>query len=253
MLRTRLLLASCPLMGLVFLMAGCSSQIDSAADNAPAVPTALAGESSSDADTYKVLFETSEGDFIVEVHPEWAPIGAAHFRKLVEADFYDDTRFFRVIDGFMAQVGMNGDPAVHAEWSEQTIKDEPSRQSNTRGFVTFARTGLPDSRSTQFFINYGDNSFLDNQGFAPFGKVVEGMDVVDSLYSGYGEGAPRGNGPSQGLIAESGNKYLNAQFPELDYIIEARVLGGDGATVDPLPVDPPEEPADAAEAPAADE
>ncbi|MFG0333196.1 MAG: peptidylprolyl isomerase [Maioricimonas sp. JB049] len=253
MLRSRRLQAWCPLMGLVLLMAGCSSQNDSVANNVPAVPTALTGESSTEADTYNVLFETSQGDFVVQVHPEWAPIGAAHFRKLVEADFYDDTRFFRVIDGFMAQVGMNGDPEVHAKWSEQTIKDEPSKQSNTRGFVTFARTGLPDSRSTQFFISYGDNSFLDNQGFAPFGKVVQGMDVVDALYSGYGEGAPRGNGPSQGLIAESGNQYLNAQFPKLDYIIEARILGEDGATLEPPPAEPSEEPAGATEAAADDE
>lgn len=232
MLRMHIVQVCWPLVGLM-MMVGCSSQIDSAANNAPAVPTAPAGEGAANAETYKVRFETSKGDFVVEVHPEWAPIGAAHFRELVDAGFYDDTRFFRVIDGFMAQVGMNGDPEVHAQWSERTIPDEPTKQSNTRGFVTFARTGMPNSRSTQIFINYGDNSQLDNQGFAPFGKVVEGMDVVDSLYSGYGEGAPRGRGPDQQLIRESGNKYLNAQFPELDYIITAGVIGGDRALIAP--------------------
>ena len=132
--------------------------------------------------------ETTKGDVLIEVHPEWAPQGAQRFRELVEAKFYDGCKFFRVLDGFMAQTGINGDPAIHAKWKDRNIQDDPVKQPNTRGYVTFAKSGLPNSRSTQFFINYDDNSRLDAQGFAPFGVVVTGMDdVVDSIYSGYGE------------------------------------------------------------------
>ncbi len=178
-------------------------------------------------ETFRVKLETSKGDVVLEVHPEWAPNGAAQFKKAVEAKFYDECRFFRVLDGFMAQVGMNGDPAVHAKWTEESIKDDPVMASNTRGMVTFAQTSLPNSRTTQFFINFGDNSFLDRQRFAPFAKVVEGMDVVDKLYNGYGEGAPNGNGPSQGRIAAEGNDYLKERFPRLDYIKTARVVAAE--------------------------
>ena len=122
--------------------------------------------------TYHALFETSKGEFIIEVHEDWAPLGAARFRELVEAGFYDDCRFFRVISRFMAQVGMNGDPEVQAEWQENKIKDDPVRESNTRGRVSFATSG-PDSRTCQFFINFGDNSNLDRSGFAPIGEVIE--------------------------------------------------------------------------------
>jgi peptidyl-prolyl cis-trans isomerase A (cyclophilin A) len=172
---------------------------------------------------YRVKFETSEGDFVVEVHPDWAPNGAARFKELVEAKFYDDCRFFRVINGFMAQFGMNGDPEVNDQWREMKIKDDPNKKSNTRGMMTFATSG-PDSRTTQLFINFGDNSPLDRQGFSPFAEVVEGMDVVDKLYDGYGEGAPRGRGPRQDLIAKQGNEYLNDKFPMLDYIKTARLV-----------------------------
>ncbi len=181
---------------------------------------------------YKVKLETSQGDVVLEVHPEWAPRGAARFRELVEAKYYDDVRFFRVVDGFMAQFGMHGDPEVNARWRDKKIKDDPNKQSNTRGMVTFATSGK-DSRTTQLFINFGDNSFLDNQGFSPFAKVVEGMDVVDKLYDGYGEGAPQGRGPRQDLIAAQGNEYLNASFPRLDYIKTARIVDETGrATVE---------------------
>lgn len=172
---------------------------------------------------YKVKFETSAGDFVVEVHPDWAPIGAARFKELVEAKYYDDCRFFRVINDFMAQFGMNGDPEVNAKWRDMKIKDDPNKKSNTRGMMTFATSG-PNSRTTQLFINFGDNSALDSQGFSPFGEVVEGMDVVDKLYDGYGEGAPRGRGPRQDLIAQQGNEYLNDKFPMLDYIKTARIV-----------------------------
>lgn len=184
----------------------------------------VADEKPAAADVYYVKLETSKGDVYLEVHPEWAPIGSAHFKELVEAKFYDDCRFFRVLDGFMAQVGMSGDPKVQDEWGEKTIKDEPVKKSNKRGYVTYAKSQLPNSRSTQIFINYDDNSPLDRQGFSPFAVVVEGMSVMDSLYKDYGEGAPNGNGPSQDGIRAKGNEYLNERFPKLDYIKTARVV-----------------------------
>lgn len=216
------------LLACVAAICGCAGNGDGNLTNDPPVPPgSVAGNSAPVGDVFQVKLETSKGDVVIEVHPEWAPNGAGRFRELVELGFYDDCRFFRVIDGFMAQVGMNGDPALHAQWGDNNIPDDPVKQSNTRGFVTFAQTGMPNSRSTQFFISFGDNSFLDQQRFAPFGKVVEGMDVVESLYSGYGEGAPNGNGPSQELIGKRGNEYLNSQFPMLDYIKTARIVGAE--------------------------
>lgn len=172
---------------------------------------------------FNVKFETSKGDFVMEVHPDWAPLGAARFKELVEAGFYNDVRFFRVLDGFMAQFGINGDPAVSAKWRESKIKDDPVTQSNTRGMVSYAMAG-PGTRTSQLFINYGNNKNLDGMGFSPFAKVVDGMEVVDSLYSQYGEGAPRGRGPDQGRIQSEGNAYLNESFPKLDYIKQATIV-----------------------------
>jgi len=175
-------------------------------------------------DTYSVKVETSSGDFIIEVHRKWAPKGADRFYNLVKIGYYDDTAFFRVVSGFMAQIGFHGDPAVTAAWRAAGIEDDPIVTDNTRAMVTFAMSSRPSSRTTQFFVNYGDNSYLKQHGkFAPFGKVLEGMDVIDSLYSGYGEGAPRGKGPSQGRIAAEGNEYLKKDFPKLDYILRARI------------------------------
>jgi peptidyl-prolyl cis-trans isomerase A (cyclophilin A) len=199
-------------IGAVAVVAGVFQRSSAAAEGDPAPAT------------YKVAVDTSKGKFVIEVHRDWAPNGADHFYHLVQEKFYDDVRFFRVIDGFMAQFGMNGDPAVNSKWKDKTIKDDPVKQSNKRGFVTFAMTGQPNSRSTQLFINFGDNSFLDKQRFAPIGQVVEGMEIVDSLHSGYGEGAPGGNGPSQGRIADQGNEYLKRDFPKLDYIKTARIV-----------------------------
>ncbi len=142
-------------------------------------------------DRFRVRFETTKGPFVIEVKREWAPRGADRFYNLVRAGYYDDVAFFRVIDGFMVQFGINGDPRVNAAWQGARIPDDPVTQSNRRGMVTYAMAG-PDTRTTQLFINFGDNKGLDGQGFAPFGAVVEGLAVVDSLYSGYGEGAPRG-------------------------------------------------------------
>lgn len=214
--------------GLILVLFGCSG-----ADNlvdADDTPVRLAADeqpAAAGADVFYVKFETSKGDVVIEVHPEWAPNGAAHFKELVENKFYDECRFFRVLKDpkpFMAQVGMNGDPKVQAEWGEKTIKDDQVKKSNKRGYVTYAQTGRPNSRSTQIFFNYGDNSFLDGQRFAPFALVVEGMPVLDSLYGDYGEGAPSGRGPSQEGIGNAGNEYLNEKFPKLDYIKTARVV-----------------------------
>lgn len=178
-------------------------------------------------DVFKVKFKTTKGDVVIQVTREWAPLGADRFYNLADNGFYDGCKFFRVIRGepqdFMAQFGINGDPEVSAVWREQPIKDDPNKQSNTHGRVTFAMSG-PDTRTTQLFITYDDNSFLDSQGFSPFGEVVEGMDVIDQLYADYGEGAPRGPGPDQGRVQHEGNPYLNADFPRLDSIISARVV-----------------------------
>ena len=173
--------------------------------------------------TFRVRFETSKGNFVVEADRSLAPNGVDRFYRLINEGYYDDVRFFRVIAGFMAQFGMHGDPAVTARWRAQRIQDDPVVGSNTRGTITFATSG-PNSRTTQLFINLVDNRNLDAMGFAPFGRVVEGMDVVDQLYSGYGEGAPQGQGPSQGNIQAQGNAYLTQSFPLLDYIIRARVV-----------------------------
>jgi peptidyl-prolyl cis-trans isomerase A (cyclophilin A) len=175
-------------------------------------------------DVFKAKFTTTKGDFVVEVHREWAPNGADRFYDLVKLGFFDDTRFFRAVDGFMVQFGISGDPSVNTKWQSANVNDDPVKQSNKPGFVTFAQTNAPNSRSTQVFINYGDNSRLDGMRFAPFGQVVEGMDVVSSLYKGYGEGAPMGAGPDQGRIQGQGNAYLDTAFPKLDAIKHAEIV-----------------------------
>jgi peptidyl-prolyl cis-trans isomerase A (cyclophilin A) len=172
--------------------------------------------------TYKAQFDTSKGAFVIEVHRDWAPNGADRFYNLVKNGFFDNARFFRVISGFMVQFGINGDPKLSAVWREARIKDDPVKKSNARGAITFATAG-PDTRTTQVFINYADNSRLDGQGFAPFGTVASGMDVVDKLYNGYGEGAPSGQGPAQERIQREGNAYLTSQFGKLDYIKKASI------------------------------
>jgi len=209
---------------LAVAVAAVMSQPASSADPKPALlKPSLAAETAPE--SYKVKLETTKGDVVIEVTRAWAPNGADRFYNLVKIGYYDGAVFFRVIDGFMAQVGMHGDPAVQAAWMKASIPDDPVTQSNTRGMVTFAALGTPNSRTTQFFINFGDNSYLKQYGpFAPFGRVVQGMEVVDKLYSGYGEGAPKGRGPSQGEIARQGNAYLKASFPELDAITRASLL-----------------------------
>jgi len=174
-------------------------------------------------DSFKAKFETSAGDFVIAVQRRWAPQGADRFYNLTRSGYYDGVRFFRVISGFMVQFGIHGDPAVSAAWREQRIPDDPVRRTNLRGMVTFATAG-PGTRTTQVFINFGSNDALDAQGFAPFGQVVEGMDVVDRLYSGYGEGAPRGRGPDQSRIQVQGNAYLQHDFPRMDYVKRASIV-----------------------------
>jgi len=171
---------------------------------------------------YKAKFDTSKGTFVIEVHRDWSPNGADRFYNLVKSGFYNDTRFFRVMDGFMVQFGISGNPDLSAVWREASIKDDPVKESNQRGFVTYATSG-PNARTTQVFINFGDNAGLDGQGFSPFGQVVSGMDVVDQLYNGYGDGPPRGNGPEQGRVQTEGNAFLITDFPKLDYIKKATI------------------------------
>ncbi|MEZ4324538.1 MAG: peptidylprolyl isomerase [Polyangiales bacterium] len=181
---------------------------------APAAPSA---------EPFTVVLDTTKGPIHIDVHPEWAPLGAARFRELVEAGYYTDVAFFRVIEGFMAQIGIHGDPAVNSRWRDNNIQDDPVTQSNTRGMLSFATRG-PNTRTTQFFISFGDNRNLDGMGFSPFAQVrAADMAVVDSLYNGYGEGAPRGRGPDQGRMHAEGNTYLRAEFPELDYVRSARI------------------------------
>jgi peptidyl-prolyl cis-trans isomerase A (cyclophilin A) len=180
-------------------------------------PEMVFDESRSNASgSYTVKFETTAGDFVVLVHRDWAPRGAGRFYELVKSGFYDDCRFFRVVSGFMVQFGINGSPSTQQGW-ERSLKDDPAKESNRRGYMTFATSGR-DSRTTQVFINFVDNSFLDSQGFSPFGEVIEGMDNVDKINAEYGEG------PDQGQINSSGNTYLNAQFPKLDYIKKATII-----------------------------
>lgn len=171
---------------------------------------------------FKARFETTKGSFVVDVHRDWAPNGADRFYNLVKIGFFDNTEFFRVVDGFMVQFGISAYPDVNTKWREARIKDDPNKQKNSRGRFTFATSG-PDSRTTQVFINFGDNTFLDPQGFSPIGEITEGMDVVDMLYKGYGEGAPQGRGPNQMRIQKEGNAYLQAEFPSLDSVKTAKI------------------------------
>ena len=170
-------------------------------------------------DQYRARFDTSKGVFVIAVEREWAPLAADRFYSLVKNGFYNDSRFFRVLSGFMAQWGLHADPAVQAAWRTANLRDEPAKKSNTRGFVSFTRESSPNSSYTMIFINYKDNSYLDADGFAPFGEVVSGMDVVDRLYSGYG----RQNVPDQRRILRDGNAYLLAEYPRLDYVKSATV------------------------------
>lgn len=171
---------------------------------------------------FTVRFVTTQGEIAVKVTRAWAPRGADRFYNLAKHHFYDGAAFFRVLSGFVVQFGLSPYPQVSAAWESATIKDDPVTKSNTRGMITFA-TGGPNTRTTQVFINLGNNARLDSDGFSPFGEVTEGMDVIEKLYGGYGEGAPRGRGPDQGLIQTKGSAYLEKDFPKLDKILSTKV------------------------------
>lgn len=172
---------------------------------------------------FKAKFETSKGSFVIEATRDWSPKGADRFYNLVKSGFYDECRFFRVLPGFVVQFGVNGDPATNNKWKDSNLDDDPPLQSNAPATVTFATSG-PNTRTTQAFINLGQNDRLDARGFTPFGRVVDGMPVVASLYAGYGEGAPNGAGPDQNRLQREGNDYLKRDFSQLDYIKKASIV-----------------------------
>lgn len=220
----------------VFSLAACDKKTEAPESSSPAAPAAapagampaaaanpalLSPETANEKapEVFKVKIVTTKGDMIVEAHRSWSPNGADRFYNLVKIGFYDDTAFFRIVNGFMAQIGIHGDPSVMAKWRSANFMDDPmGQQSNKPGYVTFAKTGAPNSRSTQIFFNFGDNAGLDGQGFTPFGKVVDGTPVLGALNLEYGEA------PDQGAIQSSGNAYLKANFPRLDYIKTARIV-----------------------------
>src|SRR5437016_2220772 len=211
------------LLLLAFTLAACSGDRSGKAVSGPPtgrVALLLPGKDTSSIKAppvFKARFETSKGTFVMEVHRDWAPLGADRFYNLVKNGFYDDTRFFRVVPNFMVQFGINGDPAIASSWQNANLKDDPGgKQSNKKGYVTFATRGK-DTRTTQVFINFKDNGFLDAQGFTPFGEVTSGMDVVEKITDQYGEK------PNQGSIQQQGNAYLKAQFPKLDYVKKATI------------------------------
>jgi peptidyl-prolyl cis-trans isomerase A (cyclophilin A) len=213
MFRFYLLAAYLAVVLLALLPAGCGGPDKRAAEKAaaPAKPAPMP-------DIYRAGLETTRGDIVIEVHKEWAPRGAERFYDLVNANFYDGARFYRVVRNYIAQFGFSGRPQVDALWSMAYMPDDPpNKLSNKRGYVSFAQSG-PRTRSTQIFINLRDNRDLDRSGFVPFGQVVEGMEVVDKLYFSYGDIPPRGNGPDPTRLGKEGNEYLENQFPRLDTI-----------------------------------
>jgi peptidyl-prolyl cis-trans isomerase A (cyclophilin A) len=169
-------------------------------------------------DVFRARVETSKGAFVIEVTRAWAPIAADRFYNLVKNGFYDGTGFFRVRPGFMAQFGLNGNPDIQRVWQLAPLRDDPVTQKNVRGFVSFTNENRPQSRFTQIFINYADNSYLDKDGFAPFGQVVSGMDVVDKVFA-----YPREKEPDQRRILREGNEYLK-EFSQLDYVKKATIV-----------------------------
>jgi peptidyl-prolyl cis-trans isomerase A (cyclophilin A) len=219
-------------IALVLLAAACSgASPDTAADaQPPGAPTAASALLTPDSaalaapapDSFAVVLQTSKGEVEIRVRRAWAPLGAARVHYLATHGFFDGARFFRVLPGFVVQFGLSGNPDVDQAWDQRRLPDEPRTQSNRRGTLVFATAG-PDTRTTQLFVNLVDNARLDEMGFTPVGEVVRGMDVLEQLYDGYGEGAPNGAGPDQGRILRDGNRYLRADFPKLDTIAVAAV------------------------------
>ncbi len=179
---------------------------------------APSGTATAAPDSFRVAFETTRGNFVVDVIRAWSPRGVDRFHELINAGYFTDVAFIRVVPGFVAQFGMHGDPALNRRWQDSPIPDDPVVQSNRRGTIVFATSG-PNTRGNQFFINYSDNTRLDGMGFSPFGRVVQGMSVVDSIYAGYGET------PDQSRVGTEGNAYLKREFPRLDYIKSAKIVG----------------------------
>ncbi|HEX4826577.1 MAG TPA: peptidylprolyl isomerase [Candidatus Polarisedimenticolaceae bacterium] len=169
--------------------------------------------------TFKAKFDTTKGPFVIEVTRDWSPQGADRFYNLVKSGYFDDVKFFRVVPGFVVQFGIHGDPAIASKWLKANIPDDPVKESNKKGYLTFAKSSAPNSRSVQMFINLRDNTSLDKQGFSPLGKVVSGMDVVEKLFDGYGEGLTQ----LQGRIASEGNAFLEKNYPNLDAIKKATI------------------------------
>ena len=219
----RILLAA--LIPALLVLGACESAKKENTASAPGKP-ALSDPSSLNEqapDVYWAKFDTTKGPIVIKVTRDWAPIGADRFYNLVKNGFYNNASFFRVIPGFIVQFGISADPKVSAVWHDADIKDDPVKQSNAAGTVTFATAG-PNTRTTQIFINLADNNRLDAQGFSAFGAVTDGMNVAQSFYSGYGEGAPMGSGPDQQLLQNQGEAYLASNFPKLDHIKSATIL-----------------------------
>jgi peptidyl-prolyl cis-trans isomerase A (cyclophilin A) len=194
---------------------GCSEQPEST----PSAP----GADERAPDSYKVRFDTSKGQVLVAVNRAWAPLGVDRFYTLVKNRFFDGARFFRVVPGFVVQFGIAGDPALNARWHHASLQDDPVKQSNRRATVSYAAEATPNTRATQIFINLADNARLDRKGFAPFGEVTEGMEVVDQFYSAYGQEPPLGGGPMQSRAEAEGNAYFERGFPKLDYVKKATI------------------------------
>ncbi len=228
-LRARLgFLLSAFVLGVPLLAGGCSGDGEEAAQGPP--PNPLLQPRSFDEtapDSYQVRLETTRGDVLIQVTRAWAPLAADRFYNLVKAGYYDGIAFHRVLDDFVAEFGIHGDPWVNAAWRQALMADEPVNQQNTRGRVTFSKN-TPNSRTVQVFINLKDNRGLDSQGFSPFGEVIQGMEVVGTLYSGYGDGPPRGEGVYQAMAIARGDEYLNQEFPLLDRILTAKLVEGPG-------------------------
>ena len=218
--------AACSLILLPPLLAMCGSNADDAEPRQPANPLLRPARFTETAPaTFRARFDTSDGEFVLELHRDWAPLGVDRFYNLAKNGFFDDSRVYRVIDGFMAQFGINADPYVSQAWKRQFIVDDPVAETNSRGRVTFAKGGM-HTRTTEIFVNYRDNAGLDEEGFSPIGEVVEGMDVVDAFYAAYGDGPPRGSGPYAAMAQARGNEYLDAEFGELTKIIRVTIEDG---------------------------
>jgi cyclophilin family peptidyl-prolyl cis-trans isomerase len=205
-------------MALVLSLSGCSSSPEPKSEAPKAEPPPVAETKKPELpNVFKVKFDTTKGPFVVEVHRDWAPIGAQHFYELVEDKFFDNSGFFRVVPNFVVQFGLAADPAKSKKW-EATIKDDPVIRTNGLGYLTYANTGDPNSRNTQMFINLRSNQVLDDQRFAPFARVIEGFEVVQKIDATHGER------PDQDAITKKGTAYLKANFPRLDYIKTARLM-----------------------------